>query len=77
MLATPERVPSYGKAPDQLIWHKPVGQVVEEFQPIACSDEGIVFPPPKREVPLGLDKPNESWCTDCLVLIRSKPTTEQ
>ena len=41
MLATPERVPGLGHAPDQTIWHKPAGRVVEEFQPIACSDEGI------------------------------------
>ncbi|MFE9850374.1 hypothetical protein ACFYPN_16395 [Streptomyces sp. NPDC005576] len=77
MLAISERVPGYGRTPDQLIWHKPVGPVVEEFQPIACSEEGIVFPWPKREVPLRLDKPDESWCADCLLLIRSKSTTEQ
>lgn len=77
MLAIPERVPSYSSAPDQLVWHKSVDRVVEEFQPIACSDEGIVFPWPKQEVPLRLDKPNEAWCPDCLALIRTKPTTEQ
>lgn len=77
MLAIPERVPSYGRAPDRTIWHKPVGRVAEEFQPIACSDEGIVFPWPKQEVPLRLDKPSESWCPDCLDLIRTKRSTGQ
>lgn len=77
MLATPERVPGYGRAPDQMIWHKPAGRVVEEFQPIACSDEGIVFPWPKKDVSLRLDQPGESWCTDCLTLIRTKSATEQ
>lgn len=67
MLATPERVREGCGRTEVLVWHKPVGRVVEEFQPIACSaEEGIVFPPPKQDVPLGLKKPGERWCADCL-----------
>ncbi|MEU1088996.1 hypothetical protein ABZ401_19535 [Streptomyces sp. NPDC005892] len=77
MLATVERVRAYGDTPDQLIWHKPAGRGAGDFQPIACSEEGIVFPWPKREVSLRLDKPNERWCADCLVMIRDKSATEQ
>lgn len=67
MLATRERV-TEGRT-EVLVWHKPVGRVVEEFQPIACSvEEGIVFPAPKQDVPLSLDKPGERWCVDCLAL---------
>jgi hypothetical protein len=74
MLATPERVRGDGQAPDQIVWHKPVGRCNGEcdFHAIACSDtEGIVFPAPKQEVPLRLDKPGERWCPDCLAIIRS------
>jgi hypothetical protein len=67
MLAVPER-----SADDKLIWHKPVGRIVGEFQAIACSDtEGITFPAPKQDVSLTLDKPDERWCADCLALTRS------
>lgn len=73
MLATPERVKGcYGSTPDTIVWHKPVGPVVEDFQPIACSDdEGIVLPGPKQDVPRNLDKPGERWCTDCLTAART------
>jgi hypothetical protein len=75
MLATPERVHGDTVFTESLVWHKPVGRSVEEFQPIACStEEGIVFPPPKQDVPLRLDKPGERWCPDCLAIIR---TTEK
>jgi hypothetical protein len=73
MLATPERIRGYGHDPDLIVWHKPAGPAVADFQPIACSaDEGITLPWPRREVPLQLDVPNESWCPDCLAIIRSK-----
>lgn len=82
MLATPERVSGYGRTPDRTIWHKPglghrcTGEC--DFHPIACSEEeGIVAPAPKRDVPLILDQPDESWCPACLDLIRTKRTTEQ
>ncbi|GAA1065186.1 hypothetical protein [Streptomyces asiaticus] len=69
MIAVPERV--RGRDEDVLVWHKPVGRVVEEFQAIACSaDEGITMPGPKQNVPLHLDKPSERWCADCLKLAR-------
>jgi uncharacterized protein (DUF2237 family) len=72
MLATPERIPGRGGGPDDLIWHKPVGRVVEDFQAIACSDEeGIVLPWSKRDVPLTLDEPGERWCPTCLTLARA------
>lgn len=71
MLATPERVRGDGGRTEVLVWHKPVGRVVEEFQPIACSStEGIVMPWPKQEVPLCLDKAGERWCAGCLAAIR-------
>ncbi|MFD8088593.1 hypothetical protein [Streptomyces malaysiensis] len=71
MLAISERVPGTSDAPDKLIWHKPVGRIVEEFQAIACSDEeGITLPWAKRDVPLRLDKPGESWCPHCLKLAK-------
>ncbi|MFI7096826.1 hypothetical protein [Streptomyces lydicus] len=77
-LATPERILGDGGQTEMLVWHKPAGRVVEEFQAIACSDsDGIVFPPPKREVPLRLNKPGESWCPDCLTAIRADRTIEQ
>lgn len=76
MLATPERVSGYGRTPDRMIWHKPVGRAVEEFQAIACSkDEGITLPWPKAEVPLRLNKENETWCVACLALIRTTANT--
>ncbi|GHH30205.1 hypothetical protein [Streptomyces rubradiris] len=72
MLATPERIRGDGGLTEMLVWHKPVGRVIEEFQAIACSDtEGIVMPWPKQDVPLKLDKPGERWCSDCLAIIRS------
>lgn len=73
MLATAERIRSYSQEPDRIVWHKPAGPVVEDFQPIACSgDEGITLPWGNRQVPLGLDVPGEFWCTDCLTIIRAK-----
>lgn len=70
MLATRERV-TEGRA-ETLVWHKPVGRAVEEFQSIACSDtDGIVFPAPKKDVPLNLDEPGERWCPDCLAVMRN------
>lgn len=70
MLAIPERVQGDTVWTETVVWHKPVGRAVEEFQPIACSDtEGIVMPPPKQDVPLSLDKPGESWCQNCLAAI--------
>lgn len=69
MLATRERV-TEGRT-ETLIWHKPAGRAQEEFQAIACSDtDGIVFPAPKQDVPLRLDKPGERWCAGCLAAIR-------
>lgn len=71
MLAPPERVRGDGGRTEVLVWHKPVGRVIEEIQPIACSDtEGIVMPWPKQDVPLSLDKPGERWCADCLSMVR-------
>ena len=76
MLAIRERV-AEGRT-ETLVWHKPVGRVVEEFQGIACSDtEGIVMPPPKQDVPLCLEKPGERWCADCLAAIRADRDTEK
>ncbi|MGW4270891.1 hypothetical protein ACWEGQ_00640 [Streptomyces seoulensis] len=67
MLAVRERVQG------RIVWHKPVGRVVEEFQAIACSDtEGIVMPPPKENVPLSLNRMGESWCPNCLATIRAE-----
>lgn len=72
MLATPERIRGDGGRTETLVWHKPAGRAVEEFQPIACSStEGIVMPPPKQDVPLSLDKAGERWCADCLAAIRA------
>lgn len=69
MLATRERV-TEGRA-EVLVWHKPDGRAVEEFQAIACSDtDGIVFPAPRQDVPLALDGPGERWCPDCLAIVR-------
>ncbi|MGW3387317.1 hypothetical protein [Streptomyces cinereoruber] len=76
MLAVSERVSGDTVFTEALIWHKPVGRVTEEFQPIACSDtDGISFPPPKQDVPLRLDVPGERWCPDCLAMIRSGRNT--
>ncbi|MFD8148086.1 hypothetical protein [Streptomyces sp. NPDC059708] len=67
MIAVPERVPARGLESDRLIWHLPVGDVVEDFQAIACSDEeGIVMPAGERAVPLHTDVPGQSWCPQCL-----------
>lgn len=68
MIATPERNPST----QHLTWHLPKGPAADDFQPIACSDEGIVLPWPRQNVPLRLDKPGESWCPDCLALARQR-----
>lgn len=71
MLATSERVRGDGGRTEMLVWHKPVGRVVEDFQAIACSaEEGIVLPWVKKDVPLSLDKPGERWCAGCLAVIR-------
>ncbi|MEU5043134.1 hypothetical protein [Streptomyces griseorubiginosus] len=76
MLAISERVQGDTVWTESLVWHKPVGRAVEEFQPIACSDtEGIVLPGGKREVPLRLDKPGERWCPNCLAAIRADRAT--
>lgn len=74
MLAVSERVTGPGSVTQELIWHKPVGRDPDAtFQPIACSDEdGIVMRSHKRDVPLGLNKPGERWCDDCLALARSR-----
>lgn len=68
MLAIAEGVPGFGLTPDETILHKPVGGVVEEFQAIACTGEGITFPPPKHDVPLNHESPHQHWCGDCLVI---------
>ena len=78
MLATRERAEGETVWTETVVWHKPVGRVTEEFQAIACSDTyGIVFPVPKQDVPLSLDKPGERWCPDCLAIIRANRTTEK
>ncbi|MFC5910645.1 hypothetical protein [Streptacidiphilus monticola] len=70
MIAVPERVLGRGLEPDRLVWHKPVGGVVQDFQAIACSDEeGLVLPAGERDVPLDLRVPGESWCVECLSLV--------
>lgn len=71
MLAIPERAPGRDGALDQLIWHKPIGRGDGLYQGIACGEPGITLPSGKMPVPLKLNKPNESWCTDCLEAIRS------
>jgi hypothetical protein len=72
MLATPERVRDEGLRTEALVWHKPTGPVVEDFQAIACSvEEGIVLPWARKDVPLKLDEPGERWCADCLAVIRA------
>lgn len=71
MLATPERDRTTN--PEGVIWHKPVGRPVEDFQAIACSDtEGITLPWAKQDVPLSVDKPGERWCPDCLGIVRGE-----
>lgn len=77
MLATPERIPGHGRARDQTVWHKPApghrcaGDC--DFHPIACSaQEGIAVPGPKQDVPLHIDKDHETWCANCLSLIREQ-----
>ncbi|RKN61891.1 hypothetical protein D7231_31975 [Streptomyces klenkii] len=73
MRAVPERVPNYGRGPDNLIWHKPGGRAVADFQPIACSDtEGLVMPWSAKDVPLDLDEPGQRWCPDCLAVARKE-----
>jgi hypothetical protein len=66
--------PRRADAPDRIVWHKPVGRGTGDFQPIACgqdADEGITLPWPKKDVLLRLEKPGESWCPDCLTIIRA------
>lgn len=82
MLATPERIPGYGRTPDQTVWHKPAdghrctGSC--DFHPIACSpDEVIVFPASKRQVSLRLDDPGGAWCAACLALLCNKNAVEK
>ncbi|MGW9067961.1 hypothetical protein ACWGQT_00715 [Streptomyces yangpuensis] len=73
MLAVPERQTLAGGRTEVIIWHKPVGRVVEEFQAIACSSaDGITFPAPRQDVPLTLAKSGERWCADCLAVIRAR-----
>ncbi|MFE2852694.1 hypothetical protein ACFXJO_16385 [Streptomyces lavendulae] len=70
MIATAERVRGYGLDPDRLVWHVPVGTVVEDFQAIACSDqEGLAVSSGERDVPLHLKASDESWCPQCLLLV--------
>ncbi|MEV7835265.1 hypothetical protein AB0P12_32275 [Streptomyces subrutilus] len=70
VIATSERVRGRGLDPDRLVWHVPVGAVIEDFQAIACSDEeGLAVSSGEREVPLHLDVSDESWCLECLALI--------
>uniref|UniRef100_UPI003F4993E3 hypothetical protein n=1 Tax=Streptomyces chartreusis TaxID=1969 RepID=UPI003F4993E3 len=70
MIATSERVRGSGPDADLLIWHVPVGAVVEDFQAIACSDEeGLAVPSGQRDVPLRLDATGESWCLRCLATV--------
>ncbi|MEW2393088.1 hypothetical protein AB0933_32480 [Streptomyces venezuelae] len=73
MLATPERVQGAMVFIESVMWHKPVGRREDEarVQAIACSDKGIIYPAPKRDIPLDLNKPGESWCPDCLARTRS------
>lgn len=74
MRAVGERVTGPGGVTKELIWHKPVGRDDDAtFQRIACSDEdGIVMRSAKRDVPLKLDKPGESWCPNCLAFTKKK-----
>ncbi|MFD7785380.1 hypothetical protein ACFV4Q_20125 [Streptomyces nojiriensis] len=70
VIATSERVRGYGLDPDRLIWHVPVGVVVEDFRAIACSDEeGLAVSSGERDVPLCLEVPDQSWCPRCLSLV--------
>ncbi|MFD5848264.1 hypothetical protein [Streptomyces chartreusis] len=70
VIATSERVRGYGLDPDRLVWHVPVGAVVEDFQAIACSDEeGLAVSSGQRDVPLRLEVSDESWCPECLSLV--------
>ncbi|MFJ9752971.1 hypothetical protein [Streptomyces chartreusis] len=70
MIATSERVRGRGLGSGQLVWHVPVGAVVEDFQAIACSqEEGLAVSSGVREVPLDLDVLGESWCLECLALV--------
>lgn len=69
MRAVQERIPSLDStAPDQTIWHRPVGRPVEEFQQIACStDEGITMPSGARNVPAS----DPAWCPTCRALTKT------
>jgi len=73
MRAVQERIVGRAGETLEVIWHKPVGRVVEEFQAIACDTEtGITLPGGKRDVPAKLDKPGERWCSDCVATSRQK-----
>ncbi|UPT46774.1 MULTISPECIES: hypothetical protein [Streptomyces] len=73
MLAVSERIDGCNGTPDQTIWHKPVGRIVDEWQNIACSaTEGINSPWVKQNVPIRLKKEHEAWCSDCLNLVRQR-----
>ncbi|MFC9817435.1 hypothetical protein ACFVJM_35915 [Streptomyces virginiae] len=70
VIATAERVRGRGLDADRLVWHVPVGAVVEDFQAIACSDqEGLAVSSGERDVPLHLAASDESWCPQCLLLV--------
>ncbi|WP_399553905.1 hypothetical protein OG473_39620 (plasmid) [Streptomyces anulatus] len=78
MLAVSERIDGCNGTPDQTIWHKPVGRIIDEWQNIACSTtEGILSPRSKQNVPIRLEKKNERWCPDCLAFHRQQPTTQE
>lgn len=78
MLAIPERIIGAAGETKRIVWHKPVGSVIADFQRIACSEEeGITAPAPKSEVPLRLDKSGEGWCPTCLARIRADRTTQK
>lgn len=66
MKAVAERIPGTVDSADTIIWHRPIGRVVEEFQAIRCSDdEGITLPSGVVDVPARLDQEGESWCIPC------------
>ncbi|MDX2998142.1 hypothetical protein PV382_23930 [Streptomyces scabiei] len=63
MRAVQERIPSNSASTtDRVLFHRPVGRPVEEFQAIACSDdEGITLPGAVRDVPPS----DAAWCPSC------------
>lgn len=66
MRAVQERVPSHSSTiPDRIVFHRPVGRAVEEFQAIACSTEdGITMPGGPRDVSAS----DPAWCPNCRAL---------